>query len=228
MNEPQPELKRFNVMLVEDHPMFRERLVELINRESDMQVCAEADNIRDGFDAAVQHEPDLAVVDVSLNGGSGLELIKNFKAAGLEIPVLVLSMHDEALYAERVLRAGGRGYITKHEASAQIMTAIRRVINGEIAVSPKASTKILATLGSKRGRASGVDRLTDRELEVFELIGRGRTTREISIRLNLSAATVETYRARIKEKLGLENARRLHEQAMRWVHDSQKPTVVAR
>src|SRR3954469_5935102 len=225
MNEPQPELKRFNVMLVEDHPMFRERLVELINRESDMQVCAEADNIRDGFDAAVQHEPDLAVVDVSLNGGSGLELIKNFKGAGLEIPVLVLSMHDEALYAERVLRAGGRGYITKHEASAQIMTAIRRVINGEIAVSPKASTKILATLGSKRGRASGVDRLTDRELEVFELIGRGRTTREISIRLNLSAATVETYRARIKEKLGLENARRLHEQAMRWVHDSQKPTV---
>ena len=215
-------MNTFKVMVVEDHPMFRERLVELIDRESDMQVCAEADNIRDAFDIAVREEPDLAVLDVSLKGCSGLELIKNFKAASLEIPVLVLSMHDEALYAERVLRAGGRGYVTKHEASAQIMTAIRRVIGGEIVVSPKATTKIFAALSNNRGPTSGVDRLTDRELEVFELIGRGRTTGEISIRLNLSGATVETYRARIKQKLGLENASRLHEEATRWLHESQK------
>ncbi len=210
------------VVIVEDHPMFRERLAELINKEPDLEVCGEADNIRDGFDLITQGGAQVAIIDITLQGSSGLELLKNLKAAGVESPVLVLSMHDESLYAERVLRAGAKGYITKSEASAKIMTALRQVLAGEIYLSTKMSTKILAQLAGGGERSSRLDRLTDRELEVFNSIGRGQTRREISANLGLGAATVETYRARIKEKLQLENGARLQQEALRWVQSVEQ------
>jgi DNA-binding NarL/FixJ family response regulator len=217
----QPETAKATVVLVEDHPMFRERLAELINKEPDLKVCGEADNIRDGFDLITQRGPQVAIIDISLQGASGLELLKNLKAASVTIPVLILSMHDESLYAERALRAGARGYITKNEASAKVMTALRQVLAGEIYVGTKAATKILGNLSHGSQGGSGVERLTDRELEVFEKIGRGRTTREISIQLGVGTATVETHRSRIKEKLQLENGAQLQREALRWVQATE-------
>ena len=217
----QPEAAKATVVLVEDHPMFRERLAELINKEPDLEVCGEADNIRDGFDLITQRGAQVAIIDISLQGASGLELLKNLKAASVTIPVLILSMHDESLYAERALRAGARGYITKNEASAKVMTALRQVLAGEIYVGTKAATKILGNLSQASQGGSGVERLTDRELEVFEKIGRGRTTREISIQLGVGAATVETHRSRIKEKLQLENGAQLQREALRWVQATE-------
>ena len=217
----QPEAAKATVVLVEDHPMFRERLAELINKEPDLEVCGEADNIRDGFDLITQRGAQVAIIDISLQGASGLELLKNLKAASVTIPVLILSMHDESLYAERALRAGARGYITKNEASAKVMTALRQVLAGEIYVGTKTATKILGNLSQASQAGSGVERLTDRELEVFEKIGRGRTTREISIQLGVGAATVETHRSRIKEKLQLENGAQLQREALRWVQATE-------
>ena len=217
----QPEVAKATVVLVEDHPMVRERLAELINKEPDLEVCGEADNIRDGFDLITQRGAQVAIIDISLQGASGLELLKNLKAASVTIPVLILSMHDESLYAERALRAGARGYITKNEASAKVMTALRQVLAGEIYVGTKAATKILGNLSQASQAGSGVERLTDRELEVFEKIGRGRTTREISIQLGVGAATVETHRSRIKEKLQLENGAQLQREALRWVQATE-------
>jgi len=217
----QPKAAKATVVLVEDHPMFRERLAELINKEPDLEVCGEADNIRDGFDLITQRGAQVAIIDISLQGASGLELLKNLKAASVTIPVLILSMHDESLYAERALRAGARGYITKNEASAKVMTALRQVLAGEIYVGTKTATKILGNLSQASQGGSGVERLTDRELEVFEKIGRGRTTREISIQLGVGAATVETHRSRIKEKLQLENGAQLQREALRWVQATE-------
>lgn len=217
-----PNDKKTPIVIVEDHPMFRERLAELINREPDLEVCGEADNIRDGFDLITRGGAQVAIVDITLQGSSGLELLKNLKAAGTALPILILSMHDESLYAERVLRAGARGYITKSEASAKIMTALRQVLAGEIYLSPKIATKILGQIAGGAEAAVGLDRLTDRELEVFNLIGRGQTTREISGALSLGVATVETYRARIKEKLQLENGARLQQEALRWVQNADQ------
>ncbi len=219
---PPPNDKKKSVVIVEDHPMFRERLAELINREPDLEVCGEADNIRDGFDLITRGGAEVAIVDITLQGSSGLELLKNLKAAGVVLPILVLSMHDESLYAERVLRAGAKGYITKSQASAKIMTALRQVLAGEIYLSAKMATKILGQIAGGGDAAIGLDRLTDRELEVFNLIGRGQTTREISEALSLGAATVETYRARIKEKLQLENGTRLQQEALRWVQNTEQ------
>jgi DNA-binding NarL/FixJ family response regulator len=222
MLEP-PSSTKARVVIVEDHPMFRERLAHLINKEPDMMVSGETDNIQDGFDLMVKSGARVGIVDITLKGSSGLELIKNLKGAGVDVPLLVLSMHDESLYAERVLRAGARGYITKHEASSKIMTALRQVLAGEIYLGTRMATKILSNLGRcDHPYETGVRQLTDRELEVFEMIGRGRTTREIGVTLNLGGATVETYRARIKEKLKLENAARLRHEATRWVHAAEQ------
>lgn len=211
-----PNIPKTGVVIVDDHPMVRERLAELLNKEPDIWVCGQADNIRDGFEVIKTSGAQVAIVDISLKGSSGIELIKNLKSAGLDVPVLVLSMHDESLYAERALRAGAKGYITKHVESAKIMLAIRQIIAGETYVSARITSKILMQLAMREPAKTGISRLTDRELEVFELIGRGRTTREIGIRLGLSSTTVDTYRGRIKEKLGLENASQLAAEAARW------------
>jgi DNA-binding NarL/FixJ family response regulator len=219
--KPRPH-KKITVVIVEDHPLFRERLGQLINKAADMKVCGEADNIRDGFALIKDLEPRIAIVDISLRGSSGLELLKDLRAHGITVPVLVLSMHDESLYAERSLRAGARGYITKNEVSSKVMTAIRRVLKGEIYLNPQFMSRIMSRVMDGRGTsAQPIDRLADRELEVFELIGHGLTTREISAQLGLGATTVDTYRSRIKEKLSLENAARLRFEAGRWVQQHE-------
>lgn len=210
--------RKARVVVVEDHPMFRERLTQLINKEADMIVCGEADNIRDGFQLLVDGSATIGIVDITLKGSSGLELIKNLRSMGVNVPILVLSMHDESVYAERALRAGAKGYITKNEASSKVMTALRQVLAGQIYIGQQTTTKIINNVvGRRQSQGSGIERLTDRELEVFGLLGRGRTTRQISTELNLGAATVETYRSRIKEKLQLENGAQLRSEAVRWV-----------
>ena len=211
------------VLLVEDHPMFRERMAHLINKDLGMTICGEADNIAQAMEIIRTERPDIAIVDISLRGSSGLELLKDIRAQSLDISVLVLSMHAEELYAERALRAGAKGYIMKSEASAEVIEAIRTVQRGEVYVSRPMVGKILMRMASSSGRSdiSGVDSLADRELEVFQLIGQGRNTREIAKALNLGESTIETYRARIREKLGLRNTAELAQQAARWVTEQR-------
>jgi DNA-binding NarL/FixJ family response regulator len=214
--------KKASVVIVEDHPMFRERLGHLIDKADDMMVSGKADNIRDGFLLIKKTKPDIAIVDVTLKGSNGLELLKDLRAHKMDLPVLVLSMHDESLYAERALRAGARGYITKHEASAKVMVAIRQVLSGQIYLSPRFMSRVMNKMASGRDQSvQPIDRLADRELEVFELIGRGLTTREIGEQLRLGITTVDTYRTRIKEKLNLENGAQLRLEASRWVQQNE-------
>ena len=215
------EKNKARVVIVEDHPMFRERLAHLIDKEEDMMVCGEVDNANDALALLARVNPDLAIIDITLKGSGGLELLKDIHAHEIDVPVLILSMHDESLYAERALRAGAKGYITKHEAAAKVMVAIRQDLRGEIYLDQRLMARILQKLMTPDKAASAaqpIDRLTDRELAVFELIGEGRTTRGIGSRLHVGLTTVDTYRARIKEKLSLENAAQLHAEASRWMH----------
>lgn len=213
---------RYRVLLVEDHPMFREHLGQLINRDLGMTVCGEADNIRDAMRLIREKNPNIAIVDITLRGGSsGLELVKDLKAQNIDVAVLVLSMHDEDLYAERALRAGAKGYITKNEASTEVVKAIRTVMAGDVYVSKRMNAKILERMTQRHSEpdAAGVASLADRELEVFHMLGRGKSTKEISQALNLGESTVETYRARIKEKLQLRSAAELYLRAGQWVRE---------
>src|SRR5438477_3947473 len=168
--------EKFRVVLVEDHPMFRERLAQLINKEPDMHVSGETDNTEDAVTMLESDRADIVIIDVTLKGPSGLELLKDLKARQINVPALVLSMHDELLYAERVLRAGARGYITKNETSREIMSAIRKILGGEVYLGSRIASRVFETLSGRRSEQNGVSQLTDRELEVFELIGRGQTT----------------------------------------------------
>jgi len=208
------------VLLVDDHPILRKGLAQLINQEADMTVCGEAEDAPKAFEAVSTLQPDVAVVDISLKGGNGIELIKNVKARFPDLPILVLSMHDESLYAERALRAGGLGYIMKEEAIEQVLIGIRRVLVGEIFLSDKMKAKMLQQLANGKAKAfvSPIEHLTDRELEVFRLIGEGRSTRQIAGELHLSVRTVEAYREYIKGKLNLKNATELVQHAFHWVH----------
>lgn len=207
------------VLLVEDHPMFREHLAQLISRELGMSVCGEADNIQDALRLIEETQPDAAIVDITLRGSSGLELIKDCKARGIDLKVLVLSMHEEELYAERALRAGARGYISKGAASAEVVNAIRCVLRGEVYASGQITSRLLDRITGKPRELAGMDSLADRELEVFCLLGRGKSTREIAAALHLGETTVETYRARIKDKLGLRSAAELYLRAGEWVRE---------
>ena len=217
-----PRHKSIRLVMVEDHRMFREHLSHLIDKTADMMVAGEADNIRDGFTLIKQTRPNIALIDITLKGASGLELIKELRANQIHVPVLVLSMHDESLYAERALRAGASGYITKHEASADVMSAIRRVLAGEIYLNPRFMSRMMTKMmGGNEGSADPIERLADRELEVFHLIGCGLTMREIGEQLGLGTTTVETYATRIREKLNLENSARLRLEASRWVQQHE-------
>ncbi len=214
--------RQSRVLLVEDHPLFRERLALLINKDPGMTVCGEADNIQQAMEVIRATQPDIAIVDISLRGSSGLELIKDLRAQEIDLPVLVLSMHDENLYAERVLRAGARGYVTKNETSLVVIEAIQAVLAGEVYVSKSMTTKIISRMsaaGPSRAGEGGVESLADRELEVFQLIGSGRTLKEIAELLHLGESTVDTYRARIKEKLGLRSAAEVYLRAGQWVKE---------
>ena len=214
--------KKQRVVVVDDHPMFRERLSQLINFELDMEVCGEAEDAQEGIRLLRETSPDLAIVDITLKGSSGLELVKSIKALSMATPVLVLSMHDESLYAERALRSGASGYITKHESADNVLSAIRRVLAGEVYLSGTLTSAFLKGLtGGLKATSQPLDRLTDRELEILELIGRGRATRQIAETLQLGVATVDTYRARIKEKMNFRTGTELQHFAIRWVRDRE-------
>ncbi len=212
------EQKR-RILVVDDHPIFRQGIAQLINREADLVVCAEAETSRDALKAIEQTHPNLAIIDITLKGTNGIELIKSIKAQKPDIPVLVISMHDESLYAERALRAGARGYVMKEVAADQVMTALRKVLGGEIYVSPTISSNMIRKLvQGGEGGGSVVDSLSDRELEVFQLIGHGHGTRQIAERLGLSIKTIETHRAHIKQKLNFKTAPEMVCFASEWVN----------
>jgi DNA-binding NarL/FixJ family response regulator len=211
--------KTKRVLLVDDHPMVRERLTEVILREPDLSVCGEAEDRFQAMEKIAATHPHLVIVDLTLKGSHGMELIKDIRNQYPDLAILVVSMHDEMLHAERVIRAGAHGYITKQEATRKIMLAIRTVLNGDIYLSEKMAAQIAATaVGRAQTRPSlPVSSLSDRELCVFEMIGQGRSTRQIADELHLDMRTIETYRARIKEKLNLRDANDLLQHAIRWV-----------
>jgi DNA-binding NarL/FixJ family response regulator len=220
------DLKKKNcvrLLLVDDHPILRQGLAQLINQENDLMVCAETSNAHTALDAIEQHKPDLCVIDISLEGSNGIELLKNIRARHPKVPVLVLSMHDESLYAERVLRAGAKGYVMKQEATEKVLTAIRRVMNNEIYVSDRLSDRMLHQFvgGKPLQGDSPMEQLSDRELEVFQLIGQGHGTRQIAKELHLSVKTIESYRAHLKQKLKLKNGTELVQHAIQWVQSEQ-------
>lgn len=214
-----PANSAINVLLVEDHPMFRERLALLISNRQGMSVCGEADSVHQAVSLAESLRPHIAIVDITLRGSNGLDFLKDIKARGITLPVLVLSMHDEAVYAERAIRAGARGYITKNEASTEVMSAIEQVLSGEVYLSRQMTSRMLGRLGTKAADSCDVSSLTDRELDVFQRIGRGQTAREIAHGLHLGLPTIDTYRFRIKEKLGLKNGHELQRRATEWVQE---------
>jgi DNA-binding NarL/FixJ family response regulator len=215
------------VLIVDDHPMMREGVALLISREKDLALCGEADTAPIALEKVAQLKPDLAIVDITLPGRSGLELIKDIQAIHPGTLVLVVSMHEESLYAERVLRAGGRGYVMKQEGGKKLLEAIRQVLAGQIYVSPAISARILEVFSGhrKQTNTAGIDGLTDREFEVFRLIGQGASTREVAKKLRLSVKTVEVHRLNIKSKLRISTASELVHYAVRWMQ-SQAPGSV--
>jgi DNA-binding NarL/FixJ family response regulator len=206
------------ILIVDDHPLVRLSLREFIRREKDLEVCGEAEDREQALTAAAETKPHLAIIDLTLKSSNGMELIKDLREQHPEVQILVLSMHDETIHAERAIRAGARGYITKQEATTKVMVAIRQILGGEIYWSERAAARVASKIA---GPASGVqespvDCLTDRELQVFEMIGSGRSTRQIAAALHIDVSTVETYRARIKDKLNLKDSLALLQYAIRW------------
>jgi DNA-binding NarL/FixJ family response regulator len=216
-DSPVSASKGRKVMLVDDHPVMREGLAQLINHEPDLTICGEYEDAAHAFAAISVLNPDLAIVDLSLKSSSGLELVKNSRASHPNLRILVLSMYDETLYAERALRAGAAGYIMKQEAVEKILGAIRQVLGGGVYLSEKMGSRLMRQwVGGKASETgSSMERLSDRELEVFGLIGQGKSTRQIAGHLRLSVKTIETHRAHIKEKLNLKDANELVHAAIR-------------
>jgi len=211
---------RHRILIVDDHAILREGLAAQINREPDLMVCGEARSAAEAVATVTRQQPDLVLADITLPGRNGLELIRDLRALRPKLPVLVLSMHDASLFAERVLRAGGRGYISKSESGPRLIAAIRQVLGGQIYLSAEVSTRLLDSLsgkGSQPKTLSPVELLTDRELEVFTLIGQAKETKVISKRLGMSAKTVEAHRASIKRKLKLKTGPELTRHAVLWV-----------
>ncbi len=206
------------VFLVDDHPVMRYGLVHLIRNEDDLDVAGEAGSAAEAVSLLPQLNPDLVILDLSLPDRNGLELIKDLTALLPETGILVVSMHDETLFAERALRAGARGYVMKEEAAEKLVSAIRSVLDGRVFVSQSVSSRILDALTRKGepGPASSIERLSDRELEVFQLIGQGIPSRDIASNLRISIRTVDAHRAHIREKLGLRDGNDLIRQAVRW------------
>jgi|SRR5579872_7416395 len=210
---------RSTIFIVDDHPIVRQGLALLINREPDLTVCGDAEEASAALQSIDELKPDLMVVDISLNGPDGLDLLKNIRARDPHLPVLILSMLDESLYAERSLRAGANGYIMKQEATDRVLVAIRRILGGDIYVSDRMANRMLHRFvgGAQQvEQRSPISDLSDRELEVFRLIGDGHGTRQIAEDLHISVKTVESYQAHIKEKLSLKNARELVQRAIEW------------
>lgn len=213
-----------DVILIDDHPLLRKGLVRTIENEMDLHVVGQMDRAEEALDEIEDLDPDLAIVDLSLPGMGGLELIKHLQSRAPEVQALVVSRHDEGLYAERCLRAGARGYVMKQEAGDVIVEAIRKVLNGRIYVSDEINERLLQSMaegGQERVTQSPLEVLSDREPEVFELTGEGLSTREIADRLNLSVKTIESYRSRIKGKLHFNSANELMQHAVQWVEGEE-------
>src|ERR1700730_5668749 len=204
------------VFVVDDHPLLRQGLALLINQQQDLEVCGEAEEAQAAMEAIAKRRPDILIADISLNGPDGLDLLKGLRASYPDLPVLILSMHDESIYAERALRARANGYIMKQEATEKVLVAVRRILSGDIYLSDRMANKLLHQYlsGSAADSKSRLSTLSDRELEVFRLIGEARTTRQIAEKLHLSIKTVETYQAHIKDKLSLRSGRELVQHAI--------------
>ena len=207
------------ILIVDDHPLVRTGFAQLISDCPDLEVCAEAADMAEALKQIDACNPDLAIIDLSLAGGSGLDLIEHIKSRGRETLMLVASMHDETLYAERVLAAGARGYINKQEAQESIIQAIRQVLSGKVYLSQHMTERLLSSMVDASGEKRDIDSLSNRELQVFELIGQGVTTSQMASQLNLSVKTIETHQAHIKKKLGLGSAHELNQRAIRWMMD---------
>jgi DNA-binding NarL/FixJ family response regulator len=216
--QPGAQTKKSRVFLVDDHPIVRQGLALLINGEADLMVCGESEGGFAALQSIVDLRTDILVLDISLNGPDGIDLLKMARIKSPALPVLVLSMHDETTYAERALRAGANGYIMKQEATEKVLTAIRRILRGEVYLSDGLTNRMLQHFirGSVSSKDSPLANLSDRELEVFRLIGEGHGTRQIADGLRISVKTVESYQAHIKEKLSLRNARELVQHAIEW------------
>ena len=212
-----PARKR-RIFLVDDHPLVREGLTNLINEQNDLVVCGEAEDSAGAMTGIAKTRPDVALVDISLKNESGLELVKNLESQFPLVALIVLSMHDEALYAERALRAGARGYVMKRESTRSVLASIRRVLEGGVYVSERVVNSMARRFSSssKGAESSPVERLSDRELEIFRLLGQGRTTAQIAEDLHLSLKTVQAYCARAKEKFGVSSLGELLRAAIRW------------
>lgn len=210
------------IMIVDDHPLVRAGLAQLIGDTADLEVCGEAGDMSSALQLLDTITPDLAIIDLSLSGGSGLDLIERIKARNSEILILVASMHDESLYAERVLAVGARGYINKQEAQEKIIQAVRQVLSGNVYLSEKMTENILNNMVSSSDEKQGIKSLSNRELQVFEMIGQGIAPGKMAKQLNISVKTIETHQAHIKKKLGVTSAHKLTHHAIRWVLEQGK------
>ena len=209
---------RYRVLVVDDHPIVRQGLALMIDQEPDLQVCGEAEEAHSALEAIAATQPDVVLLDISLPGPDGIELLKTIRSTDPALPVLVLSMHDESVYAERAIRAGANGYIMKQEATENVLVALRRILRRHMYVSDRVASTMLRQIASGTGKKTrgAIERLSDRELEVFRLIGEGHGTRQIAEELHLSVKTVESYQAHIKEKLALQRSRDLVQRAIEW------------
>lgn len=207
-----------SVFVIDDHPIVRQGLIQLIEREPDLKVCGEAADLREARARLGKTTPDIVILDLSLRDGDGLELVKDIRSKNEQLPVLVLSMHDEAIYAERLLSAGANGYIMKQAAADELLQAVRRVLGGGIYVSDAVGARMIErfAVSGRVQRADPIERLSNRELQVLNMIGRGKTTREIAENLRLSVKTIESHRQRIKKKLNLQTAPQLVQFAVNW------------
>lgn len=210
------------ILIVDDHPLVRTGFAQLIGDCPDLEVCGEAGDMAEALAQIETTRPDLAIIDLSLAGGSGLDLIERIKSQDKDILMLVASMHDETLYAERVLAAGARGYINKQEAQDSIIRAIRQVLAGRVYLSQQMTDRLLSGMVDVNDEKRDIDSLSNRELQVFELIGQGVSTSRIAEQLNLSTKTIETHQAHIKKKLGLSSAHQLTQRAIRWVMEQDR------
>ena len=217
--------KKYSILVVDDHPIVRKGIISLLEMEDDFRVIGEASNRSEVLEFVRKQLPDLILLDISLQGSDGIEVTKAIRCEYEAVPILIVSMHDESLYAERALRAGANGYIMKQEMAENVIKAIRQVMQGKIYVSDNMRQKVLRDLTQPHAdiKTTPLERLSDRELEVFRLIGEGRGTREIAETLHLSIKTIETYRAHIKEKLSIKSAAELARSAVNWVESSRTP-----
>src|SRR4051794_4174828 len=219
MSKQQPEKSR--ILIVDDHPLFREGLQQMIERNPELTVCGEAADASEAMKAILELKPDLVLVDISLGGTSGIDLIKDIKTEYEDLPVLVVSMHDESLYAERALRAGAMGYVMKHEPAKTVKAAIRKVLGGDMYLSEKMSSSVINRFmrGEPEQPKSPIEMLSDRELEVFRMLGQGKAVRLIAEELSVTIPTVNSFRNRIKEKLGLKTSTEVMLHAIQWFRE---------